>query len=101
MRKTTTLAMLSTALLALAPAAKSQDVNSADKTDIYLGVLGGLASGTATVNDQFGNKWDQKLNPVELGVVGGVRFNRNDWLFGAEADINSNLSTGFPNERNA
>jgi opacity protein-like surface antigen len=96
MRKTTTLAMLSTALLALAPAAKSQDVNRADKTDVYLGVLSGFASGTSTVFDVVGGSYDQHLNPVELGVVGGFRLNHNDWLLGAEADINANLSNTFP-----
>ena len=96
MRKTTTLAMLSTALLALAPAAKSQDVNRADKTDVYLGVLGGLATGTAKVADIFGSPFPpQSLSPAELGIVGGIRFNRNDWLLGAEADINANLSNSF------
>ncbi|HEY5362749.1 MAG TPA: outer membrane beta-barrel protein [Aestuariivirga sp.] len=97
MRKTTTLAMLSTALLALAPAAMAQDVNSADKTDVYLGVLGGLVSGTGTTTTPSGFQLiPQPFNPTELGVVGGIRFNRNDWLFGAEADINANLSNTFP-----
>jgi outer membrane immunogenic protein len=95
MRKITKLAMLSTALLALAPAAWSQDSYRADKTDVYVGVLTGLASGTSTVFDGGSGSYDQSLNPVEVGIVGGFRFNRNDWLLGAEADINANLTNDF------
>lgn len=96
MRKTTTLAMLSTAILALAPAAKAQDVNRTGKTDVYLGVLGGLASGTATVTDLGFPFTSQPFNAAELGIVGGVRYNHNDWLLGVEADINTNLSNSVP-----
>jgi len=95
MRKPMKLALFSTSLLAIAPAAWSQDAYRSDKTDLYFGLLTGFASGTSTVSG-FGGSFDQSLNPVEVGVVGGFRFNRNDWLMGAEADFNANLSNTFP-----
>lgn len=95
MGKITTLAMFSTALVAFASAAHSQDVNSMGKTDFYAGVLGGFGGGTSTVFEASGGSFGQTLNPTELGVVAGVRFNHNDWLLGAEADINANLNNSF------
>ena len=67
--------------------------NSADKSDLYVGVLLGASSTSGRLTNPIYSIDDTQNDGVDrIGAVLGWRMNHDDWIWGAEADANFALN---------